>query len=87
MALPGNIAVHQMYVEYQIPQVRKYKYPIVFMHGGGHTGEFFRRAPDGRQGWFTSFTGVASPFTQSMEPIAAELAGIRPRDLLPLRDL
>jgi hypothetical protein len=55
-SLPGNIAVHQMYVEYQIPDVRKYPYPIVFMHGGGHTGEFFRTTPDGRQGWFTSFT-------------------------------
>lgn len=55
-SLPGNIAVHQMYVEYQIPNVLKYKYPIVFMHGGGHTGEFWRTTPDGREGWFTSFT-------------------------------
>jgi pimeloyl-ACP methyl ester carboxylesterase len=57
-SLPGNIAVHQMYVEYQIPAgfPGKYKYPIVFMHGGGHTGEFFRTTPDGRDGWFTSFT-------------------------------
>lgn len=53
---PGNIAVDQMYVEYQIPWVKKYRYPIVFMHGGGHTGQFFRTTPDGRQGWFTSFT-------------------------------
>jgi pimeloyl-ACP methyl ester carboxylesterase len=45
-----------MYVEYQIPESRKYKYPIVFMHGGGHTGQFFRTTPDGRDGWFTSFT-------------------------------
>jgi Alpha/beta hydrolase family len=55
-SLPGNIAVHQMYVEYQVPNVLKYKYPIVFMHGGGHTGQFFRTTPDGRDGWFTSFT-------------------------------
>jgi pimeloyl-ACP methyl ester carboxylesterase len=57
-SLPGNIAVHQMYVEYQIPAgfPGKYKYPIVFMHGGGHTGEFWRTTPDGRDGWFTSFT-------------------------------
>jgi len=47
-SLPGNIAVHQMYVEYQVPVSQKYKYPIVFMHGGGHTGEFFRTTPDGR---------------------------------------
>jgi len=55
-SLPGNIAVHQMYVEFQIPEQRKHKYPIVFMHGGGHTGEFFRTTPDGREGWFTHFT-------------------------------
>jgi pimeloyl-ACP methyl ester carboxylesterase len=45
-----------MYVEYQIPEHLKYAYPIVLMHGGGHTGEFFRTTPDGREGWFTSFT-------------------------------
>jgi pimeloyl-ACP methyl ester carboxylesterase len=55
-SLPGNIAVHQMYVEYQVPELLKYNYPIVFMHGGGHTGQFFRTTPDGREGWFTSFT-------------------------------
>ncbi len=55
-SLPGDIAVHQMYVEYQIPLNMKYKYPIVFMHGGGHTGQHFRTTPDGREGWFTSFT-------------------------------
>jgi pimeloyl-ACP methyl ester carboxylesterase len=54
--LPGNIAVHQMYVEYQVPADQKYAYPIVFMHGVGHTGQFFRTTPDGREGWFTSFT-------------------------------
>jgi pimeloyl-ACP methyl ester carboxylesterase len=25
--------------------------PIVFLHGGGHTGACFRATPDGRQGW------------------------------------
>jgi pimeloyl-ACP methyl ester carboxylesterase len=55
-SIPGNIAVNQMYVEYQIPANQTYPYPIVFMHGGGHTGQFFRTTPDGRQGWFTSFT-------------------------------
>ena len=55
-SLPGNIAVDQMYVEFQIPQERRHRYPIVFMHGGGHTGEFFRTTPDGREGWFTHFT-------------------------------
>jgi pimeloyl-ACP methyl ester carboxylesterase len=54
-ALRGKIAVHQMYVEYQIPADQRYAYPIVLVHGGGHTGQHFRTTPDGREGWFTSF--------------------------------
>jgi len=52
----GNIAVNQMYVEYQIPAIQRYAYPIVFVPGNGHTGQHFRTTPDGREGWFTSFT-------------------------------
>jgi len=55
-SVPGNIAVNHMYVEYQVPSAQNYPYPMVFMHGGGHTGQHFRTTPDGRQGWFTSFT-------------------------------
>ena len=54
--VPGDIAVDHMYVEYQIPVVRKYRYPIVMMHGGGHTGKTYETTPDGREGWFTTFT-------------------------------
>jgi pimeloyl-ACP methyl ester carboxylesterase len=54
-SLPGDIAFNQMYVEYQIPKQRTHPYPIVLLHGGGHTGQFFRTTPDGREGWFTSF--------------------------------
>jgi len=53
---PGHIAVNQMYVQFQIPQALKYKYSIVFMHGGGHTANIFLSTSDGRDGWFTSFT-------------------------------
>lgn len=52
----GDIAVNQMYVEYQVPEARKYDYPLVMIHGGGHTGAVYRTTPDGREGWFTSFT-------------------------------
>jgi pimeloyl-ACP methyl ester carboxylesterase len=52
----GDIAVNAMYVEYQIPETLKYKYPIVMLHGGGHSGQVYRTTPDGREGWFTSFT-------------------------------
>jgi hypothetical protein len=52
----GHIAVNQAYVQYQIPVSQKYKYPIVLMHGGGHTANIFMTTPDGREGWFTSLT-------------------------------
>jgi pimeloyl-ACP methyl ester carboxylesterase len=52
---PGDIAVNQMYVEYQIPQNQKYRYPIIMMHGGGHTAKVYETTPDGREGWYTSF--------------------------------
>jgi pimeloyl-ACP methyl ester carboxylesterase len=53
---PGHIAVYQANVQYQIPATQKYKYPIVLMHGGGHTANIFMMTPDGRDGWFTSLT-------------------------------
>jgi pimeloyl-ACP methyl ester carboxylesterase len=52
---PGDIAVNAMYVEYQIPAKRKYRYPIVLMHGGGHSAKVYETTPDGREGWYTSF--------------------------------
>jgi pimeloyl-ACP methyl ester carboxylesterase len=52
----GHIAVNQAYVQYQIPLLQKYRYPIVLMHGGGHTANIFMTTPDGREGWFTSLT-------------------------------
>ena len=58
---PGHIAVNQAYVQYQIPVAKKYKYPIVLMHGGGHTANIFMTTPDGREGWFTSFTRRGMP--------------------------
>jgi len=53
--IPGDIAVDQMYVQYQIPANQRYRYPVVLMHGGGHSGVVYETTPDGREGWFTSF--------------------------------
>jgi pimeloyl-ACP methyl ester carboxylesterase len=53
--VPGNIAVNHMYVQYQIPAKRKYRYPIILVHGGGHTSKVYEMTPDGREGWYTSF--------------------------------
>ena len=41
----------QMYVQYLFPEVVKYRYPIVMMHGTGLTGNNFLGTPDGRRGW------------------------------------
>ena len=35
----------QMYVEYQIPQTRTHRYPIVMIEGGGQTGANFTGTP------------------------------------------
>ena len=54
--VPGDIAVNHMFVEYQIPEEQAYRYPVVMVHGGGHTGKTYETTPDGREGWFTTFT-------------------------------
>jgi pimeloyl-ACP methyl ester carboxylesterase len=52
---PGDIWTHAAYIEKATPENKKYKYPIVFVHGGGHTGQYWMKTPDGRDGWFFSF--------------------------------
>ncbi len=51
----GQIMAGQMFVQYQIPQQRKHRYPIVMWHGGGQTGTNFLGTPDGRPGWADYF--------------------------------
>jgi len=53
---PGDISINHAYVQYQIPEDQKYRFPIVMVHGGGHTGKTYETTPDGREGWYTSFT-------------------------------
>lgn len=50
-----NQMVGQMYVEYSIPKHRKYKYPIILVHGGGQIGSGWNETPDGREGWTQYF--------------------------------
>lgn len=52
----------QMYVEYQIPKdLRKGAYPVIFVHGGGHTGAGWQSTPDGRPGWADYFLARGWP--------------------------
>ncbi len=45
----------QIYAEFQIPAVRKHRYPILMIHGGNQTGTNFTGTPDGREGWAQFF--------------------------------
>ncbi len=54
-AKDGQIMTGQMFVQYQIPQQRTQRYPVVMWHGGGQTGTNFLGTPDGRPGWADDF--------------------------------
>jgi pimeloyl-ACP methyl ester carboxylesterase len=52
----GRIIVNQMYVEYAIPRQQKSRaWPVIMVHGSGHTGKTFDTTPDGRDGWKQHF--------------------------------
>ena len=61
-ALPAEttIMIEQAYVQYRIPAKVKH-YPIVFVHGGGLTGQSYETTPDGREGWSTYFARKGFP--------------------------
>lgn len=50
--VPGHISAKGMYVQYQIPDARnRGAYPVIMVHGSGHTGKTYEETPDGRIGW------------------------------------
>jgi pimeloyl-ACP methyl ester carboxylesterase len=52
----GRMVVNQMYVEYAIPQNQKAgAWPVIMVHGSGHTGKTYDTTPDGRDGWKQHF--------------------------------
>jgi pimeloyl-ACP methyl ester carboxylesterase len=52
---PGHVVVDHVYATYQYPLDQRYKYPILFNPGGGHTARVYDTTPDGRDGWLTLF--------------------------------
>jgi pimeloyl-ACP methyl ester carboxylesterase len=44
-----------MYVQRLVPKHRRFPFPVVFIHGGMHTGVTRETTPDGRDGWQTLF--------------------------------
>src|SRR5579862_8448393 len=51
----GQTMSGQMFVQFQIPQNRRHRYPVVMWHGGGQTATNFLMTPDGRPGWADYF--------------------------------
>jgi pimeloyl-ACP methyl ester carboxylesterase len=51
----GRVRVNHVYASYQYPLEQRYKYPILFNPGGGHTARVYDTTPDGREGWLTLF--------------------------------
>jgi pimeloyl-ACP methyl ester carboxylesterase len=52
----GHISAKGMYVQYQVPRSLKQRaYPVVLVHGSGHTGKTYEETPDGRPGWAELF--------------------------------
>jgi pimeloyl-ACP methyl ester carboxylesterase len=50
----GTIALGQMYVQYMIPAVQRYQYPVIMVHGGGGQG-CHMMGIGGRPGWVHYF--------------------------------
>jgi pimeloyl-ACP methyl ester carboxylesterase len=51
----GHVVINHVYATYQYPAVQKYRFPILFNPGGGHTARVYDTTPDGREGWLTLF--------------------------------
>jgi hypothetical protein len=47
---PEQIIIGQMYVQFEIPTVRR-GWPLVMVHGSGYSGAALDATPDGREGW------------------------------------
>ncbi|SCW66156.1 Alpha/beta hydrolase family protein [Sphingobium faniae] len=44
-----------LYVQRMAPVERRFPYPVLFIHGGMHSGVTWETTPDGREGWQTLF--------------------------------
>lgn len=58
----GHYWIEQAYVQYFIPKRRRFRLPLLLIHGGGLTGSCWEHTPDGRPGWLRRFLewGIAS---------------------------
>src|SRR5258707_1049618 len=55
-AVPNQITIGQMYVQFEIPAHKKSKAPpVIIVHGSSHTAACLETTPDGREGWYPYF--------------------------------
>jgi hypothetical protein len=61
-AVPHQITIGQMYVQFQIP-AKTYSagWPVIMVHGSSHTGACLESTPDGREGWYPYFVRKGVP--------------------------
>jgi hypothetical protein len=61
-AIPHQITIGQMYVQFQIP-AKKYGggWPVIMVHGSSHTAACLESTPDGREGWYPYFVRKGVP--------------------------
>jgi hypothetical protein len=60
-AVPHQVTIGQMYVQFQIP-ARKYGgWPVIMVHGSSHTAASLESTPDGREGWYPYFVRKGVP--------------------------
>ena len=62
VAVPQQITIGQMYVQFQIPEKKYGGWPVIMVHGSSHTAACLEATPDGREGWYPYFVrhGVSS---------------------------
>jgi len=55
----GAVQIYnQMYVGYQLPAEKQYRYPLILVHGGGGQASDWFSTPDGRDGWRDYFVAA-----------------------------
>jgi len=56
VALPNQVTIGQMYVQFQTPVNKKRNTPpVIMVHGSSHTAACLESTPDGREGWYPYF--------------------------------
>src|SRR5712691_13211094 len=56
VALPNQVTIGQMYVQFQTPVNKKRNMPpVIMVHGSSHTAACLESTPDGREGWYPYF--------------------------------